>query len=637
MGYRIPAPQLSLSERLKNRNLLQQQFTGDQDTGTLTDTSPYLEALSDTDVYSDPEYRAGQTSINAIPPAPWETPVTTPTKTAKPGAKVTPKKPIKKDNTPVKEKIQPPIQANKYGLKPDTKTEPYSPDQSMQPQYSLGSFKGSSDQPQPTAGIAPAQPTIPTVPAATASGSINADVKPGDTSIVDLNSASSRVVNQNEYNKITREMDPETKNTFDRQQKLLKEQEDRRKESGELTPETSTPAKEQLTRAKMAQEYGNKLTDVLNNYTKQMSRNEEIAFWQKIVGGLGKIAAGATGLATETPVGQYYKEPETQTAEEISKTTQPQFIAQEKALGEQYSRQVGVLDAKSMADKELDEEIKANQQLLSPMLRTLASKIEQKQKASDTETRGVQQKDVTKSYPRPEKDKSTATDNVKYKIQDYTAATANALAELGNAETWLTQIPDNQQFANNLAQNLQTWGKAPGGKIAGIATTPAGVMQRFNLLKANGGFKNDAEIKKYMIDEVKGMMNWDFPGHANTEEGALVAMRNYGLPVKNVLIQPTKGQAYSYGNHLDEYLGKQRQQATTRRGAAEVKAGPAIQAQMSATPAPMVKKTFKIVSGGKGKPDKIEIYRDGKLSATDIVDSNGVNINKLQKAGYIKE
>lgn len=302
------------------------------------------------------------------------------------------------------------------------------------------------------------------------------------------------------------------------------------------------------------------LSEALQKHTAGMTRNQELAFWDRIVGALGKIAAGGIGYATGLGVGGAYKEPEPLFDEaKMNQATAQEYNAKVGTSGEQYKARKDYLDnirklaeTYGISEKDMNSFI-AQMNALSRQDYTKTT-----DKAYEEELTGWEQRALQNMDNRQRR----GDDEVRgLNFDKFIKSTSDVAINLNKNGVKWAEIEDPKEFANTIAE--YTTPIDPTRAVYVTSINPDGILARYKELEPQFG-PDPKNIQKRIVAEMRAIAGAHFGDVAkNSTEAGRIATQ-YGFNVD--LITPAKrgeGSIFGGGN-----LG---QKTTDNAPASEVK------------------------------------------------------------------
>lgn len=278
------------------------------------------------------------------------------------------------------------------------------------------------------------------------------------------------------------------------------------------------------------------LLAALEEHTSRLSHNEEREFWQKLVGALGQIGAGAAGLATDSNVGGQYKAPEMFSREAADKTSQSIYDATKGNVQAGFEGQRKVdenimkqMDALRGSAKESAQLVKAATSMKSGTTTTDYNETEQQR--STREALGLA------PYPRANKDTDKDAVDTKYKTDKYRASVRKALSEINKMYSLINAQETPEQFADKFVSYVNAYAGEKDTGVAAVAANRDAIVTRYNYYK-NKYNGSDTAAKEALINEFTDLANVNFTKFNTVDDALKVAQNSYGLPAS--LIVPTK-------------------------------------------------------------------------------------------------
>ena len=267
----------------------------------------------------------------------------------------------------------------------------------------------------------------------------------------------------------------------------IEEGKTQKKEIGEKYPEYSSPANMIRQREGVATRQKEDLVQALHDRTAGMDDAQEALFWQKIIAGIGRAAAGITGLATDLNVGGAYKEPEMLTQQELTAPVTTQYAARKEQIGDEAEGQTSLLNAVQKIIDGTELKPKEYTDLLRAINANRAGNVAQtgaKEEAKQGSTTNINIAPPTTAGENPKKGKEKVEQVPVYDFVPYATASSGALQ---NFNTFYRQVPaeaDSAKFAMAMTNAVKT----RSGKGAAMTPNPTQIAQlHAAALKKAGG------------------------------------------------------------------------------------------------------------------------------------------------------
>jgi hypothetical protein len=387
--------------------------------------------------------------------------------------------------------------------------------------------------------------------------------------------------------------------------RMMSEMDEKETRYGNVNEQFGTPEdrlrKQQTLGTTAKSDLANKLFD----YTKQLDRNQEAEFWSKIIGGLGRMAAGGVGLATGLDVGGQYKEPVGVTAEELNKSATAKYAGEKANVEGSLKTDTDLLSAVDKYQNGLDMTMKEYTAFLREAQKdpSFKQKIEQKSTETTNEVRD-EVLNIPKNRAEKSKDPSQQKKPFLKKIP-YFAAIRATNQNFGNFEPSI-QGRDGAEFGRAFKTALQSW--AGGG--AGFSVPDADkIGQQYEMLMRVRGMTPE-QARQTILTDFQNVMQVQ-PAEGDTWEELNSRALMYGLPYG--LLEP------AFGADPQAALG------VPATGATSVGNPNAVSEQSKG------QKSFQIVPAKDGKAQSIDMFVDG-VKVKNVPYSDAV-VQELKKTG----
>ena len=241
-------------------------------------------------------------------------------------------------------------------------------------------------------------------------------------------------------------------------------------------PQYASPANMIGQRESVAGKQKEDLVQALHDRTAGMDDAQEALFWQKIIAGIGRAAAGVAGLATDLNVGGAYKEPEMLTQQELTAPVTTQYAAKKEQIDSEAEGQTSLLNAVQKVIDGTELRPKEYTDLINAINRNRAGNVTQnvaKEEAKQGSTTNITIAPPTTAGENPKKGKEKVEQEPVYKFKDYAAASSGALQ---NFNTFYKQVPaeaDSAKFALSMANAVKT----RSGKGSAMTPNPTQIAQ----------------------------------------------------------------------------------------------------------------------------------------------------------------
>jgi hypothetical protein len=268
-----------------------------------------------------------------------------------------------------------------------------------------------------------------------------------------------------------------------------------------------------------------------------------------MVQGLGKITAGASGLATGTNIGGMYKEPQNVfDLKEMNASEQSKYGAAQKS-----EMEGGELERKTLEDTiKMWENAGLNPKLMQDMMRTYlnpAGYTAQSQLTREEKKRIEEDAALALGYKPEGKKVQDASKNPKFNFEKYGQSTLEIKKQLAMQAPYLLTQPTPEKFAEALAATLSPIGPKEGSRSGGIGDVDA-ILARYKAIKQ---IKNltDKDTRALMLKEVTELAKGDFTSSFyGVLNGAKVAQQ-YGLPITDITYKDPSAGIVSLNNLVD--------------------------------------------------------------------------------------
>ncbi len=258
-------------------------------------------------------------------------------------------------------------------------------------------------------------------------------------------------------------------------------------EIAEKYPQYSSPANMIGQREAVATKQKEDLVQALHDRTAGMDDAQEALFWQKIIAGIGRAAAGVAGLATDLNVGGAYKEPEMLTQQELTAPVTTQYAARKEQIDSEADSQNSLLNAVQKVIDGTELSPKEYTNLLNAINRNRAGNVAQtvaKEEAKQGSTTNIHIAPPTTAGENPKKGKEKVEQVPVPKFEKYFATTSGALQDFNKFYRQVPAEVDSVKFANSMANAVKT----RSGKGSAMTPNPLQIAQlHAAALKKAGG------------------------------------------------------------------------------------------------------------------------------------------------------
>jgi hypothetical protein len=354
---------------------------------------------------------------------------------------------------------------------------------------------------------------------------------PGKSGIVTVGKSSATQGETSKTKEIAGGFDPQAKDVVSDIMQQTKTNRDESDEFKKAYPQYATPQARLEARQGIANDQKTALAQKLQEYTSSMDHAQEAAFWQKIIGGLGKGIAGVVGLNTGLNVGGAYKDPELTTYKEFAEPVQARYGAEKEAIKGQYEADKGIIDEAEKIIEGLNLSYKDQTTLLRALNAAKAAKTVESG-TTNTQSIGSEQKVVTPPMPRAPKNSALkGADGYIYK--DYLEATADVIQSLNRFDDKIKTARTPEEFAMTLAE-YTTPVSAPKDGVS-VPIRKEAILNRYKELAPQ--LNNDfIQTRDRIISELLAIAGGHFDQVAPDDLGyASMIAKQYGFPIQLII------------------------------------------------------------------------------------------------------